>query len=411
MIQPRGSVYTPRPLAEELAAAALSAWPHERAPRVCDPACGDGALLAAVAALRPDAQLHGMDCDPDALRRAQARLGARADLRCGDALRDAWPEAPFDFVVANPPWVSFSGRHAHPLPDAEREELRTRYPLFRRWPSLHAAFVQLAVRLARTRIALLLPAQVCDLERYGAVRSHLRAHGRVFEPARLLGEDVFEGVCQPTCLLVVECTPGEADARPIPLRAPDLLPPALDALPRPPAPLFADIGVHTGNCARRLIGEQGRPIREGRDVHPYRLDAPRRRFRDDYVRTGGEYFRAAPEAVYVDVPILLRQTADRPIAALHAKPAYFRNSVLACRGLPDVDPALIVAWLNNPLVARYHQARVREAGQRSFPQVKLRHLRDLPMPDLRRVPDSIRALLGRPSEFDPAFSAWMTTAG
>jgi hypothetical protein len=420
VIAPTGRVYTPADLARRVARLALARLPRDEPLAVCDPACGDGSLLVAVQRLRPDARLFGVDVDAAAIARARARLGSRATLVCADALDRRWVEGPFGVVVANPPWVSFSGRQAQPIDDARRADLRGRYALFRSWPALHSAFVELAVRLARDRIAMLLPAQVCDLERYGPVRAYLRTHGRIVEPALPLGERAFQGVVQPSCLLTVDrrgisSTFGN---HPVPLRpsAADY-PGVLDALPRPPAHLFADIGVHTGNCARKLIGDRGEPVREGRDVTPYALAAPRRRFASGYEPVGEEYFRAAPLAQYRAIPILLRQTADRPIAALHAEPAYFRNSVLACRGLPGVDDALVVAWLNNSLTARYHGATVREAGQRSFPQLKVRHLRELPMPDLRAAPASIVALaravaregrLERAAELDAAFAAWFT---
>jgi SAM-dependent methyltransferase len=419
VIGPIGCVYTPDDLARRLARIALARLPRHERPTVCDPACGDGSLLAAVQRLRPDAELFGLDLDADALQLARQRLGPDATLVQGDALGRRWLEGPFGVVVANPPWVSYSGRQAQPITGDRRSELRERYRLFRSWPALHSAFVELSVRLARDRIALLLPAQVCDLERYGPVRSFLRTHGRIVEPALPLGEDAFEGVVQPSCLLTIDrrgVSKSLAD-EPIPLTDHAAGYPALlDRLARPPAAMFTDIGVHTGNCARRLVGEVGEPIREGRDVRPYELGEPRRRFRFDYEPAGEEYFRAASLAAYRDIPILLRQTADRPMAALHRAPAYFRNSVLACRGLAGVDDALVVAWLNNSLTARYHRATVRESGQRSFPQLKVRHLRELPMPDFATAPKKLvelaravakRGRVEQADALDAAFVRWV----
>ena len=73
-----------------------------------------------------------------------------------------WGERRFDAVIGNPPWVSFSGRHAKNAED--RDWLAANYETFAGWPSLHAPFVELAVRLATERIGLLLPEQVCDLD-------------------------------------------------------------------------------------------------------------------------------------------------------------------------------------------------------------------------------------------------------
>jgi len=398
MVAPLGRVYTPPPLAQRLATLALDGWTSPKPPRVCDPACGDGELLRAVRARCRHAALFGVDLDPHAVKSARGSLGHTAQLHRADSLAYLWRDRSFDIVVANPPWVSFSGRQAAPLTPDRRAALRERFELFRSWPSLHSAYVQLAVRIARWRVAILLPAQVCDLERYAPVRAYLRAHGRLQEPALALGEDAFEGVTQPSCIVVLDrsAAPGQQGGHPIPLgeerEEGEGYPPLLDRLPRPPRELFGDIGVHTGNCAKKVIGDEGVPVREGRAITPYELASPCKRFRHDYQAQGDEYFRAAPLQVYRDVPIVLRQTASHPIAALHGAATYFRNSVLACRGLPGVADEVLVAWLNNRLVADYHRARVREAGQRAFPQLKMRHLRDLPLPDLAGVPEPVARL-------------------
>jgi hypothetical protein len=163
---------------------------------------------------------------------------------------------------------------------------------------------------------------------------------------------------------------------------------------RPPPESFGDIGVHTGNCAGKLLRPGGAPIREGKDVRPYSLASPSRTLLADRPRRDGEYYAIRPLECYRSVPILLRQTASRPIAALHTEPTYFRNSVLACRGIPGVPHELVVAWLNSSAVARFHQASVREAGQRAFPQLKIRHLRNLPMPRFDQWDDELVELAG-----------------
>jgi hypothetical protein len=173
--------------------------------------------------------------------------------------------------------------------------------------------------------------------------------------------------------------------------------------------------VHTGNCAGKLLRTRGYPIREGRDIQPYRLARARKRFDPDARLAPGEYFRAAPLARYREVPILLRQTAARPIAAIHAEPTYFRNSALACLGVPGLPHAVTVAWLNASAVGHYHVAAVREASQIAFPQVKLKHLRDLPLPRAEAMPAGLVRLAravareGRMAlepELDEAVSAW-----
>ena len=74
--------------------------------RVLDPACGAGALLEAALAGGAGACV-GVDLDDDAAAAARLGLGDRARVVCADFL-DLQPEdlgAPFDAVVANPPYL------------------------------------------------------------------------------------------------------------------------------------------------------------------------------------------------------------------------------------------------------------------------------------------------------------------
>ncbi|MHC5051135.1 MAG: Eco57I restriction-modification methylase domain-containing protein, partial [Planctomycetota bacterium] len=404
-------VYTPAPLAAEVVRRTLAPLAGRAGLRILDPACGDGVFLREACRHVDPRCIVGMDIDAAAVARARRELPG-ADLRVGDALRHDWRER-FDAVIGNPPWVSWSGRHARPLAERDRRYYTARFETFAGWPSLHGLFLELAVRLARGRVGLLLPGQVCELAGYGPVRAFVRRHCRV---AAVLdcGEESFAGVTQPCCALFLEAGGSEGGSAPFwgQRDVDHELLGHLAAFPKPPRAAFGDIGVHTGNCARKLLRPGGLPIREGRDVHPFRLDPPRKTLVDDPARAKGDYFRIGAHARFLAVPIVLRQTAERPVAALHEKPAYFRNSVLACHGIPGVDPALVVAWLNSSVVGWYHRTRVRESGQRVFPQLKVRHLRDLPAPRWETAPPELTRLAGAiaPSgpvaRLDAMMSAW-----
>ena len=400
-----GSFYTPVALADEVvrrALAPLTARSSRPALRICDPACGDGAFLAAARRVLADAELVGVDTDAEALGRASRRVPG-ATLHRADALAMDWGEERFDAVIGNPPWISYSGRHAQPLPAARRRFLADRYETFSGWPSLHGPFLELSVRLARHRVGLLLPAQVCDLDGYRAVRAFVRSRCSV-EPPLDCGEQSFSGVTQPACAVFLEVDGGSTrgDA-PFLLLGPD----RFANFARPPASAFGDIGVHTGNCARKVLRAGGVPIREGRDVTPFELRAPRLSCHPDTPKEPGDYFRAGPLERYRAVPIVLRQTADRPIAALHTEPTYFRNSVLACFGIEGWPHEVTVSWLNSSVIADYHRTRVREAGQAAFPQLKLKHLRDLPMPHPETAPRGLAALVvARDAALDQVVADW-----
>lgn len=126
-----GVHYTPTELATFMASGGMALLGDAPRLRVLDPACGDGALLAAVADVVPmdcTLDLVGCDLDPRALAAAKDRLAAlgrprlTCKLECCDFLgeaalarqtRDALfgeistasLRDPFDLVIANPPYV------------------------------------------------------------------------------------------------------------------------------------------------------------------------------------------------------------------------------------------------------------------------------------------------------------------
>lgn len=398
---PAGRVATPPELASRLARGLGGS------PRVLDPACGEGGLLeAALAAAGRDRSfgargLFGIERDPELARRARARLrrlvpgiDAEARVRCADALDPDVPWPAGTAVLANPPWVSFSGRRAAPTPG-----VAARFAgVGGGWPSLQGAFLARIARHVgreRTGARVLLPASVLDLPGYGALRREVTRWSELARPPEDLGEDAFPGIVGPCALVELRARAAEAsgsDASWLDLVEPAhpedrRLLAALESFPRLPPAAFADPGVHTGNAARQLVARGDRPaagawapLREGRDVGPHRAGRPRAWLRTDLAPGGGLRFRAGPLERYAAFPILVRQTADRPIAALHREPAAFRNSLLAGRAVEGLDPALVVAVLNGPVAAAWHRLRHRDARQRAFPQVKVRHLREQPFP-------------------------------
>lgn len=385
-----GQVPTPAGLARTLVRALSGLLPSADggpAPLLLDPSCGPGALLAAArdgiraGELPADTGLAGIELDPALVDRAREFLGPGVDLRQGDALERPWPAG--SWILANPPWTSFSGRAARGGPPAAAHPPGG-------WPALHACFLERIARHVATEgtgAAVLLPASVASHARYAPTRRAVEEAGaRLAAPPRDLGEEAFPGVDAPAVLVLLVPARG---ARPSPDWQP--LPPWLEALesfPRPPARSFGDPGVHSGNAARRLVrplDEEHLPgLRQGRDLAPFALGPPSARL-DVHLSPGPDLrFRHAPLERYRAVPVLLRQTADRPRAALHRDPTYFRNSLLAGYGWEGMDPAALVALLNGPVATAFHRARFADGRQRVFPQVKVGHLQALPLPFLRR---------------------------
>lgn len=124
-----GATYTPSAFATFVAKQMLHVadLPARGAIRVLDPAVGDGALLDALitcmpASARKRVEVWGYDTDPDAIKIASARLAADfpglpihieqkdflehvLSLQKGGDLFAQVQQAPFDLVIANPPYV------------------------------------------------------------------------------------------------------------------------------------------------------------------------------------------------------------------------------------------------------------------------------------------------------------------
>lgn len=391
--QGAGRVYTPRDVALRLAQLVLE--PLADAPTLLDPACGSGALLLGAiewaAQERPawldrwrEGGLIGWDVDARAVEACNAALAVALDAPGGSyaEVRDGLDASgEFDCVLANPPWISYSGRHARGINPVRRAELAARFPAFAGWPALHTAFAEQCAKLTRQgggRLGLLLPMQMADLAGYGAARRAITARFTL-EHSIELGERAFDGVTEPAGLFVFGAGEG-TDRAWLPDEDAALLASVRRFPPLPPES-FGDIGVHTGNAGKLLVAREGegRPLRVGRDIEPFKLAEPSHVLRDLELPEG-KYARIADEARYREAVIVLRQTASRPVAAKHEPWALFRNSVLACFGAPDHDTDYLLGILNSDAVARIHRAMFRDARQRSFPQLKISHLRALPVP-------------------------------
>lgn len=113
------AVLIPRPETEHVVEAVLelakSNIVERRAPppvRIVDVGTGSGAIALALAKDLPTAQIFATDISPAALEVARANaarhdLTPRIEFRQADLL-DGFPQASFDFIVSNPPYVGES---------------------------------------------------------------------------------------------------------------------------------------------------------------------------------------------------------------------------------------------------------------------------------------------------------------
>ena len=208
----RGEYFTPPPLVEAVLALAL---PHLGAGAVTavDPACGDGAFLAAAARALPRARLHGLELDPEHAAAAR-RSAPRARILAADALRGGWdalvrtlPDDGEELWLGNPPYNGTSPL----LRDAPAyRALRARLGLddaLPRGTSLrddYAFFLLLASERLASRagvLAWVTSATLLDAFLYAPLRRRLLERLALREVVDL-GPGVFAGTRVRTCITV-----------------------------------------------------------------------------------------------------------------------------------------------------------------------------------------------------------------
>ena len=307
----------------------------------------------------------------------------------------------FSAVIGNPPYVSFSGRQAVSLDDDVREYYTRRYP-GTGWQTSHGLFIAKAHSLANRLVGFIVPDQVGHLEGYESIRASVTRVSSLVA-VRYWGENVFPGVVTPALTFVTdkayggitrmetadgvssECRIRSGAAWTPPSPHEDLIR-KLHAQSASLDGCFADPGVHTGNCSKKLIlpvdeaPPDSVPVLEGRQVGRYACDVPTKVLWLGYEAASGEYFTIRGVERYRNSPFVIRQTAGHPIAGPRLHADYFRNSLLALYPPDDGrDVRFVVAILNSRLMRYVYRVSVRESSQKAFPQVKVRSLRCLPI--------------------------------
>lgn len=200
----RGAVFTPEVIGRKLAQAALSG--RRRPETACDPASGDGRLLAHIRSLAGgETRLFAADIFHPSWLDEETSIIDDCDFYHGNSLLvglDAWPNAPlggFDLVIGNPPFRNQLEERTW-LEPPEREALKER---FGEVASLYAdtasMFLVHATQLCAPngRVAMIMPLS------FLTVRDARPARERVLELADLAGIWVANALVFPNATVQV----------------------------------------------------------------------------------------------------------------------------------------------------------------------------------------------------------------
>ena len=318
-----------------------------------------------------------------------------------EEFKEVFDAGGFSAVIGNPPYLSFSGRQAIPLAADQREYYARHYP-GSGWQTSHGFFIVRAHSLAKRMVGLIVPDQVGHLAGYESIRASVTGVSSLVV-VRYWGENVFPGVVTPALTFVTdkahrgttEMQTADGLRRDCEIRTGNAwIPPSphlgliekLRAQAKSLDHCFADPGVHTGNCAKKLVlpleeaSPDSVPVLEGKQVARYLCRRPAKVLRLGYEASSGEYFRIGSGERYQNAPFVIRQTASHPIVGPRQYAEYFRNTLLALYPPEDGrDVRFVVAILNSRLMRYVYSVAVRESDQKAFPQVKVRSLRSLPI--------------------------------
>jgi hypothetical protein len=303
----------------------------------------------------------------------------------------------FDVVIGNPPYVSYGGRQAVSLPPSQARYFADHYECAG-WATAHSLFMERAAKLlAKRLVSFIVPDQVGHLEGYRSLRGVLLRRGGLRE-VKYWGEGVFEGVTTPSMTFVLDVqAPANgvtcirnADGSeqtglvrgdaPWTLAGSKSLLDKLGARSMSIRPFLADCGVRTTHAGMQVVAlDEARgafiPTLEGKQMGRYWCARPEVAVRLD----AGAVFKSSEEK-YRRARFLIRQTAAYPIVGPHENALHFRNSLHALYEPDgDLDVRYLVALLNSKVIRFAYVRMVREAKQRTFPQVKLTPLGKLPV--------------------------------
>jgi predicted RNA methylase len=195
-----GAVYTPQILASWVAGL-LREHSDRPVTRVLDPACGDGALLAAVDAEIPGLRsLVGIDMSDTATGAIQERWGDRSSTRTADTLRLSVDDLPgVDALIMNPPWGA-------ELAISRRELGAMGYELASGQYDSWDLFIEWSIKNLRpgTTVAAIVPDSLF-LPEHRSTRRLLLDRTRIDVVARL-GEGWFDGVFRGVAVVVYTTT-------------------------------------------------------------------------------------------------------------------------------------------------------------------------------------------------------------
>lgn len=139
-------------------------------------------------------------------------------------------------------------------------------------------------------------------------------------------------------------------------------------------------GIITGNDKKYLsdkpINTKWKPTIRGKDMHRYSIEYP-----ELFVYYNKDVL-ACPrteDLFNVSEKLLLRRTGDRPVAVIDYNSAYNLHTLYSCRNKSEYCILYLLGLLNSKLFQFVYQAKMGTEVERTFAEIKIVYIRQLPI--------------------------------
>lgn len=374
-----------------------------------------------------------------ALTRLLTRISR--NIRVENSVLNTGVTAEYDLVIGNPPYVSFGSRNQQTLTVEWQKFLRTLFPASTEYKiRLYSVFQELALRAAQQGgyVTLLVPDAFLNGSYYQKLRRLILAESDIVSLSELPSNAIAGAVVGNWCVACYrKRSGGHAANEPVSLYRVTELPTAIqhfsvtqDVLVSPDKsrfqlvfceqdaailksiaalpPLKEQLRGHTGLRARngqasiisstRPSSRHKRGITSGARVHQYSVEEEEVFLDVDPKKL----FAGGFDKDIVEQPkILMRQTADRIIAAVDLDCRYHLNNVHSFSPVQAGDRSelnYLCGVLNSSLFLHLYRLKSREEG-RALAQIDIEMIEAMPLPDgsgllKRRIADAAAALAG-----------------
>jgi SAM-dependent methyltransferase len=343
--------------------------------------------------------------------------------------------ARFDIVAGNPPYISFGSRNQPAMAESQDRFLRKKFPAAAQYKiRMHSIFQELALRLAEPggEVVLLLPDAFLTGAFYERLRKFIDTECRIISLSELPESTFPDATAGQWCIAHYRKLPGAKAPQVVTLRKVhqdrsittfelpycdlrsqdkcrfrlifdqrDLsIIRKLDKLPLVSS-LYKG---HTGIRARHGQASIIATTRQKKSFKPGIVSGGQ--IQHHKIKWQGHYLNVDPEILFgggfdasiIDNPkVLLRQTADRLIAAVDTQGLYHLNNVHSFAPIdkPEIDScAFLAALMNSRLWLYLYQSKSRER-KRALAQIDIEMVESMPLPGTnQRLDDAIKLGMG-----------------